>query len=64
MHLLIGDNVHATLLEYLAVICIIGESIVLKLMGHWEESTEEIECMRMALVRNLINTRHPKEERP
>lgn len=59
--LLVGANLDSNTLEYVSIICVIGETVILKLMGHWEESTEEIECMKMALVRNIINTEHPEE---
>ena len=61
--LLIGDNVNSTFLEYLSIVCIVGECIILKLMGHWDETTQEIECMKMALIRNIINHNKHEERR-
>ena len=60
--LLAGQDLDSSIIEYFAIVCIVGECVVLKLTGLWEESTQEIECMRMALVRNLVNSQE-KDDR-
>jgi hypothetical protein len=53
---MIGDNVMSVFWEYTCIVMIIGQCIVLKMIGHFNESSEDIECMKMALVRNILNT--------
>jgi hypothetical protein len=59
IYLLVGDNMNSVFWEYTCIVLIIGQCVILKMVGHFNESAEEVECMKMALVRNLINYRMP-----
>lgn len=50
--------------EYACIVLVIGQCVILKLVGHYSESAEEVECMKMGLVRNLLNHRLPEEREP
>lgn len=60
VYLLAGDNMDSVFWEYLCIVLIIGQCVILKMVGHYSDSTEEVECMKMALVRNLLNHRLPE----
>ena len=60
-YLLIGDNTQSVLLEYVCIILIIGECVILKMIGQYDQTTQEIECMKISLIRNLINHEDPSE---
>lgn len=62
--MLVGDNMDSVFWEYTCIVLIIGQCVILKMVGHFAESAEEVECMKMALVRNLLNHRMPLEREP
>lgn len=35
VYVLVGDNLDSTLLEYLAVVGVVGQCIILKMIGHF-----------------------------
>lgn len=57
VYLLVGDHMDSVAWEYACIVLIIGQCVLLKMVGHYSETAEEVECMKMALVRNLLNTK-------
>ncbi len=55
INLLIGDNYNSILLEYLIILFVLIECLILKIIGLYDEGVDEVESMKIALIRNIIN---------
>lgn len=52
---LIGTNSTSIFIEYLLMFFIIVQCLILKVVGLYDESTADVECMNLAIIRNIIN---------
>jgi len=52
---LIGTNSSSIFIEYLLMFFIIVQCLILKVVGLYDESTADVECMNLAIIRNIIN---------
>ena len=43
------------MVEYFLIFFIVVQCLILKIVGLYDQSTADVECMRMALIRNIIN---------
>lgn len=53
--ILIGSNHTSIIIEYLLMFFIVVQCLILKIAGLYDKSTAEVECMHIALIRNIIN---------
>lgn len=59
--MLIGDHPQSIWLEYLVIMFVLVECLILKIIGLYDEGVTEVESMKMALVRNIVNCDNPKD---
>lgn len=61
IHLLIGSHPTSIWLEYLVIMFVLIECLILKIIGLYDETVTEVESMKLALIRNIINSEDEKE---
>ena len=52
---MIGSHAGSIVVEYFLIFFIVVQCLILKIVGLYDQSTADVECMRMALIRNIIN---------
>lgn len=61
-YLLIGGHPNEITVEYFLIFFIVVQCLILKVVGLYDKSTADVECMRIALIRNIINCDNLTEE--
>lgn len=61
LYILIGSSPGSITVEYFLIFFIIVQCLILKIVGLYDHSTSDVECMRMALLRNIVNCHNMQE---
>jgi hypothetical protein len=56
IYILIGDNTGSILLEYFIILSVLIQCLILKIIGLYDEEVNDVEGMKMALIRNIVNS--------